>query len=176
MASSFLTLPNALSASRLVFAPVLLAATVYAVWWASLVIFYLAVLTDLLDGPIARRLDQASDTGAKLDHIADAVFVFFALAALSWMGYFTWFLCIVQSVSFLLYFAESALPSKPLRGSMLGKANGFAYFFVAGIPITQSSMGWYPITPGVLALMAWVLVATSLVSIVQRYVSRISTN
>lgn len=174
MAAPFLTIPNYLSGSRYVLAPILLLAIIGESWWVGLIVFYVAVLTDLLDGLVARRLNQASAIGAKLDHSADAVFVFCGLAALSVIGSITWFLCIVQSVSFLLYFAESTMPNRPLRPSILGKANGIAYFFIVGIPITQNSLALDLITPSVLTLLAWALVVSSLISIVQRYVSRIA--
>ena len=174
MAASSLTLPNCLSGSRYVLAPLLLLAIIAESWWVCLVVFYLAVLTDVLDGLVARRLNQVSAIGAKLDHSADAAFVFCGLVALSAIGSITWFLCIVQSVSFLLYFAESMMPSKSLRPSILGKANGIAYFFIVGIPITQNSLGLNLIPPSVLGLAAWALVVTSLISIVQRYVSQIA--
>ena len=175
MTAPVFTLPNCLSGSRLGLAPMLFVAIVYETWWVGFVVFCLAVLSDLLDGPAARRLNQVSTHGAKLDHGADAVFVFCGLAALSVHGSITWFLCIVQSVSFLLYFAESTTPGRPLRPSMLGKANGVAYFFVVGIPVTQNTFGLALIDRSVLTLLVWTLVTTSLVSIVQRYISRITS-
>ncbi|GAA1465220.1 CDP-alcohol phosphatidyltransferase family protein [Microbacterium thalassium] len=38
-------------------------------------LFVAGALTDLLDGPIARRTGSASERGARLDSVADAVFV-----------------------------------------------------------------------------------------------------
>ena len=172
--STPITLPNCLSATRLVLAPIMVVALISKSWWVCFFVFYLAVLSDLLDGPLARRLNQVSVFGAKMDHTADAVFAFSALLGLSLIGTITWLLCTVQCVSFLLYFAESLLPTKPLRSSVLGKVNGIGYFFVAGIPITQSSLGFSVIPPPILTSLVYLLIVSSLVSIVQRYVTRLS--
>ena len=65
------TLPNLLSMSRLVAAPVLLGLAV-AGWGRAFVVLYgLALVSDILDGKLARALNQTSDLGTKLDSWAD---------------------------------------------------------------------------------------------------------
>ena len=46
-----------------------------AAWPAAALCFAVAVATDALDGPIARRLGQVSALGGLLDHATDALFV-----------------------------------------------------------------------------------------------------
>jgi CDP-diacylglycerol--glycerol-3-phosphate 3-phosphatidyltransferase len=82
------TLPNLLTAMRLLAAPALVLAF-YAVErpWADWIAFWLfigAAFTDLLDGWLARRLGQQSALGAALDPIADKAMVMAALAVLIW--------------------------------------------------------------------------------------------
>ena len=64
-------LPNLLSCTRLALVPVLLTLA----WTGSgkrfLYCFTLSLLTDLADGLLARRLNLATDLGAKLDSWAD---------------------------------------------------------------------------------------------------------
>ncbi len=78
-----LTLPNLLTASRLVLAPFvawrLALHDVEGAFW----LFALAALTDLLDGWLARLLDQKSDFGALLDPIADKVMLLTTLSFLA---------------------------------------------------------------------------------------------
>lgn len=62
---------NILTISRLAAALCLLFLPVFSVPFTGL--YLLAGLTDMLDGPIARRTGTASETGAKLDTAADLV-------------------------------------------------------------------------------------------------------
>jgi CDP-diacylglycerol--glycerol-3-phosphate 3-phosphatidyltransferase len=68
-----LTVPNVLTAARLVGSGFLLwlAHGGYAGWFVA--IFALLLLTDWLDGKISILLDQRTVLGARLDSIADAV-------------------------------------------------------------------------------------------------------
>ena len=77
-----MTLPNALSIGRLVLSPVFFLFFFLPRWsifpqLASVVILWLLFglieITDLLDGSIARRLGQTSDTGKLLDPFADSL-------------------------------------------------------------------------------------------------------
>lgn len=71
----FWTISNMLSIARMV----LVVPMAYTLWhgyteW-TLALFALAVVTDLLDGYVARKLNQISDWGKILDPVADKVFV-----------------------------------------------------------------------------------------------------
>lgn len=90
---TFATLPNAITASRLVFAPVALGGLVSAspagvdlrdpaalqVGWLVLVLvaLVLAEISDGVDGAVARRTGSTSDVGKLLDPLADSIFRFF---------------------------------------------------------------------------------------------------
>ncbi len=66
-------LPNILSASRIALClPLLLADAMTVSFW---VIYLIAGLTDMLDGFLARRWSVESKFGARLDSLADFVFV-----------------------------------------------------------------------------------------------------
>jgi CDP-diacylglycerol--glycerol-3-phosphate 3-phosphatidyltransferase len=69
--STWLTIPNFLSAYRLLSFPFLLylCATGNEKWFANLLIINL--ITDVLDGFIARAFNQQTEIGARLDSIAD---------------------------------------------------------------------------------------------------------
>ena len=74
-----LTLPNILSAVRLVLAGVFVW-VYYAVGTvAALIVFLVAGATDLLDGYIARKYNQITDLGKLLDPLADKLLMLCAL-------------------------------------------------------------------------------------------------
>eukprot|EP00667_Euglena_gracilis_P018095 EG_transcript_19157 len=69
------TVPNALTLSRILLTPAICwALYVGQLQWAMGGLVY-AAATDALDGYVARRFDQQSALGAKLDPLADKVFV-----------------------------------------------------------------------------------------------------
>ncbi len=76
------SVPNALSLFRLASVPVLLGLGWRGATAAFLVLFALGLLSDVLDGVLARRLGQESALGARLDQWADfALWVSFPIGA-----------------------------------------------------------------------------------------------
>jgi cardiolipin synthase len=80
------TVPNALTALRLLLAPVFLWLYGSGDVRRALPVFAVAAGTDLLDGLAARVLRQHSRLGEILDPIADKLLAFCALVALAWAG------------------------------------------------------------------------------------------
>jgi cardiolipin synthase len=80
------TLPNALTALRLLLAPVFLWLYASGDVRHALPVFALAAATDLFDGLVARLLRQHSRLGEILDPLADKLLAFCALVALAWAG------------------------------------------------------------------------------------------
>jgi CDP-diacylglycerol---glycerol-3-phosphate 3-phosphatidyltransferase len=76
------TIPNLLTLFRLILIPVFLwcfySGIENARFWAAFV-FWLAAITDALDGYLARKLEQSTPFGAFLDPVADKVMVAVAL-------------------------------------------------------------------------------------------------
>ena len=72
-------------------------------------------------------------------------------------------------LAFLQYALDSrALEGRHLRTSLLGRANGIAYYVLIGIPVVRGGIGidWPP-DPWI-EISGWVLVATTLVSMTER--------
>src|SRR5919201_4621940 len=80
--SGVVTLPNALTAARLVLAPIFLALYARGDTVRALAAFAAAASTDVLDGLAARVLQQHSRLGAFLDTISDKFLAACALFAL----------------------------------------------------------------------------------------------
>ena len=70
---------------------------------AVLALFALAVVSDLLDGPLARARGSASPRGALFDHGSDALLVSSGCAALAWRGDITLWLAPAIALAFLQY-------------------------------------------------------------------------
>lgn len=164
-----LTLPNALSASRLLLAPLCLVAVVSDHWTIAACILLAAVLTDLLDGWLARRRNQTSPFGGALDHGSDAVFVTITLAGLAMQHVVPLLLPPLVILAFAQYLLDSkALAGQPLRASQIGRYNGIAYFVLAGFPLVQSALGLTLISMDVIYIAGWLLVATTITSMIDR--------
>ena len=79
-------IPNTLTTFRLFLIPVFLVIFYLPYSWAffaAAFIFWLASITDILDGYLARKLEQSTPFGAVLDPVADKVMVCAALVALA---------------------------------------------------------------------------------------------
>jgi CDP-diacylglycerol--glycerol-3-phosphate 3-phosphatidyltransferase len=94
-------IPNLLTMLRLLIVPVFAALLLAngghdpkwrALAWAS---FAIAMITDLFDGELARRMDLVSDFGKLADPIADKAIMGTALVALSALGDLPWWMTIV---------------------------------------------------------------------------------
>jgi len=160
---------NALTALRLLLvAPfaLLMASPAHAAL-AGLVLA-VAIATDLLDGPLARRRGSASATGAAFDHAADFLFVTGGLAAGAARGAFPWVLPALIAVAFAQYVADSygIHRQRGLRPSRLGRYNGILYFAPLAGDIAVRA-GAASVRPLVTAL-AWALVASTVASIGER--------
>ena len=80
-----MNLPNTLTLLRIAMIPIFVVVFYLPFKWSNLlacVVFSMAALTDLLDGYLARKLDQISRLGAFLDPVADKLMVAVVLVLL----------------------------------------------------------------------------------------------
>ena len=165
----WLTVANALSGVRLVCAPACACAIAGLQWRTAAGLFVLAVATDLLDGPVARRRGEASALGGLVDHATDAFFCTTVLAALALIDLAPAALPFLVAAAFVQYSADSsALAGKALRTSRIGRYNGIAYFVLAGIPIVRNALGWEWPPGGLVLALGWLLVGTTVLSMADR--------
>ncbi|CCQ12255.1 CDP-diacylglycerol--glycerol-3-phosphate 3-phosphatidyltransferase [Pseudoalteromonas luteoviolacea B = ATCC 29581] len=84
--SAMWNIPNTLTTFRLFLIPVFVGVFYLPYTWAffaAAFIFWLASVTDILDGYLARKLEQSTPFGAFLDPVADKVMVSAALVVLA---------------------------------------------------------------------------------------------
>ncbi|MBN2015338.1 CDP-alcohol phosphatidyltransferase family protein [Candidatus Dojkabacteria bacterium] len=68
-------IPTILSFARLLLSPVLIYLGLYSSRTSFILFFFILELTELIDGPLARKWKVSSDKGRKLDTIADYTFL-----------------------------------------------------------------------------------------------------
>jgi CDP-diacylglycerol---glycerol-3-phosphate 3-phosphatidyltransferase len=97
----YLTIPNQLTALRILLVPVFVALLLQVDPWLKLlgvIVFTVASLTDLYDGYHARKYGVETRLGAFLDPLADKLLITAALLLYVWMGYLVLWMVILVVV------------------------------------------------------------------------------
>jgi len=134
----------------------------------ALLIWLVALATDFLDGPIARRRGTVSALSGTFDHTTDFLFVVSGIFAGAYRGVFPWILPICITAAFAQYVIDSYWIHRhsKLRGSKLGRYNGMLYFAPPCVE-TLIRLGARFLQP-LLTIFVWLLVGSTLVSMWQR--------
>ncbi|MFF2368991.1 CDP-alcohol phosphatidyltransferase family protein [Agromyces sp. NPDC058110] len=152
------TIPNVLSMLRLLLVPLFLWAVVVGEYVTALVVLVAASLTDLLDGFLARRLNQITRLGQLLDPAADRLYIFAALVGLAANALVPWWIVIVivaRDVFLLILGVVLANHGYgPLPVHQLGKVATFALFF--GLPVIMLGLAFPAVEP-VSAPIGWAI-------------------
>jgi CDP-diacylglycerol--glycerol-3-phosphate 3-phosphatidyltransferase len=162
-----LNLPNALTLLRIFLVPVLVAVLLTRVdghVFLGAGIFALAVLTDYLDGYLARRRNEVTRLGILLDPLADKLLVAAAFLSLVEMGLVpAWIVMIILAREIAITGLRNVAAGRGvlIRASRLGKAKMVAQV-VCVLLLLLSPL--YPALrlPGLAAL--WIVVALALAS------------
>jgi len=102
-----ITVSTMFTIARIVLTPFIVGAMIFGWWGVAFSLFVAAALTDVIDGGLARLLDQRTALGACLDPIADKVLLLSCFATLSFVDtpLFSiplWFVTFVLLKEFLL--------------------------------------------------------------------------
>lgn len=138
----------------------------------AFVAWMVALATDLLDGPIARRRGTVTAFSGTFDHTTDFLFVTSGLYAGAVRGAFPWILPILITAAFAQYVIDSYWIHRQakLRGSKLGRYNGILYF-VPSLMDILIRMGLQFLEP-LLSVLVWLLVLSTLLSMGHRLIFR----
>ena len=98
--------------------------------WVLALIMVVAIVSDLVDGKVARRTGSVSARGMLFDHSTDCLFVTAGLAGAATAGVLPVLLPVLVPVAFGQYVLDSYLlhRQRQLRMSSLGRWNGVFYF------------------------------------------------
>jgi cardiolipin synthase len=128
-----LTIPNALSVLRLLLVPVFLILLLQEQNLAALLVLIFASASDWFDGFLARKLNQVTKLGSRLDPAADRLYIFATLIGLAVNGNIPiWLAVVVILRDLMLAIAYPVLATHgygPLPVHFLGKAGTFALLY-----------------------------------------------
>jgi len=145
-----MTWSNRLTVGRLLLTPVFLIALSNRVPVWPLVIFFLAALTDVLDGALARAWKQRTRLGAFLDPIADKLLLGSSFLVLAVLGVLPmWVFIVVFSRDLMILIGWNVVyvltQSATVEPRWLGKSTTFlqmAVVVVALIPEVRDGLLW----------------------------------
>lgn len=130
---SELTIPNALSILRLLLVPVFLILLLQESNIAALLVLIFASASDWFDGFLARKLNQVTKLGARLDPAADRLYIFATLIGLAVNENIpVWLAVVVIGRDLMLAVTYPILATHgygPLPVHFLGKAGTFALLY-----------------------------------------------
>lgn len=132
-----LTVPNALSALRILLVPVFLVFVLAGLDLAALIVIIVSSVSDFLDGIIARRFSQITKLGQLLDPAADRLFIFAAVIALAVREVVPWWVVVVIVGRDVFLAVLGIVLARhgygPLPVHHLGKLATFALFYALPI-------------------------------------------
>lgn len=131
----------------------------------AILIFLLAILTDVMDGYFARKFKISSPQGAYFDILADFILVVAAFASFIFSGIYPIWLLILIILVFIQFIVTSRF--KVLVYDPIGKYYGSFMFLM--ILITQVS-----INSSYSFLLIYVIVFFTVISLISRYIFFIS--
>ncbi len=141
---SWLTIPNAISMFRLLLVPVFLWLRLIGEPEWALAVFVTAAVSDVVDGFLARVLNQRSKLGGVLDPVADKLLVFTAVFALVIDGGLPlWLLILLLVRDFTMVIGAAVVRHKnleiPTTPSRIGKYATFALVLTVVLGLGASS-------------------------------------
>ena len=146
---TYLTIPNQLTALRILLVPVFVVLLLQVDPWFKLfgvIVFAVASLTDIYDGYHARKYGVETRIGAFLDPLADKLLITAAFLLYVWMGYLVlWMviLVIIRDVGVTVLRVYAEYRNRPVVTSMEAKyktvvQNIFVYFVMVLILLKEA--------------------------------------
>jgi phosphatidylglycerophosphate synthase len=156
-------MPSLVTALRLVAIPAIGALWLREMRPAAIGLYGLVVLSDALDGWLARRYDAVTRFGAFFDAITDIAVILFLLALLSWNGVVPVWVPIAPAVVACLFLATSSRAAP--RYDPIGKYYGAILYVVVGVLL-------WGVGPAIRTALNVVVPVASAVVLVSRWMAR----
>ena len=139
-----MNVPNTLTVARLVAVPVFVALFLRGDRKAALAVFIGAMVTDALDGALARALKQFTRIGAFLDPLADKVLGLAALVLLCWSRALPWWLLAITlfrdvCIFTAIWLLERTGRSYTVRPTRFGKYSTAALAVITVLALVQGA-------------------------------------
>ena len=148
MLAQLRSFPNLLTLLRLGFIPFIVNSILDGRYEIALALFFLAGISDALDGVLARSLGQRTKLGEYLDPIADKLLLGTLFLVLSAMHRIPWRVTVVVFSRDLIILVVCTLvyvttPLRDFRPTVLGKANTVAQIVTLGVTIFVEVEPWF---------------------------------
>ena len=166
------TIPNVLTMIRLILIPVFVVLFFNGLRKAALAVFAAASLTDMLDGYLARKLNQITDFGKLFDPLADKLMVLTAMVCQAIAGVFPWAAVIIVACKELYMVLGGMFMLKRgvvVYSNLIGKAAQVC--FIASLVLAffhddfdTAGARLFGLTPDILLL--WITVALSMIAMI----------
>ncbi len=126
-------IPSFISSIRIVLAPLMFLSFLNGFLVLSFIVFISAILTDALDGYLARKLNVTSNFGAYLDTVADFILILTAFSAFMIVGLYPYWILILIIFMFLQFILTSG--TKTPVYDPFGKYYGSFLFLSVGLTL-----------------------------------------
>jgi cardiolipin synthase len=170
--ASWLNVPNAISIFRLLLVPVFLWLRLSGEPEWALGVFILASVSDVLDGFLARVLNQRSKLGGVLDPVADKLLVFTAIFSLVLSGVIPLWLLVILLVRDLTMVAGALVVARrhlelPARPTRIGKYATFSLMVTVVLALTAASSRAPPVLEGYVVAFGFIAALCVVISYLQ---------
>jgi cardiolipin synthase len=169
VSSRIYTLANLVSVIRLMAIPVFLFLVIQEQLLAAFILLVAAVLTDFVDGLIARRMNQITRLGQFLDPFADRLFIAATVVALAILGIVPWWFVVAVMLRDALLGVGGIVMSRYGHGTLpvkwWGKVATFGLLFVLPLFLLSAMIREHVSisAAGVLDMIAWPVAVVAVV-------------
>ena len=170
------TIPNVLTMIRLILVPVFVVLFLKGHKMASLGVFVAASLTDMLDGYLARKLNQITDFGKLFDPLADKLMVLSAMVCQGIVGVFPWSAIIIVACKELFMVIGGLLMLKNdvvVYSNYVGKAAQVCFILSLVLAFFHDELAAWGVQLDIILL--WITVALSLCAMVIYIIGSVRT-
>ena len=162
----WVNIANSITLLRLILTPFVILAILHDRPWQALGLFFLAAVTDVLDGAAARWSGTTTQTGAYLDPVVDKCLMSGVFIALAAAGQFPkWIVALVlgRDLYILIGVGVIALFSRNRKfpPSIWGKLSTFVQIATVVTRLTQNALQ-LPVLDAISTAMLWVCAAFTL--------------
>ncbi len=154
-------IPNIITLARLFLIPIIIYSILYDEIRFAIILFLIAVLSDKLDGYLARKLKQETHQGEIFDALTDTILIFSTITAFYFKDYFSIkFLIIIFSPKIITFLILAAMNKKKFRATIYSRLSSlilYTIIFLLLININFNIIKLLVIVTYTLSILHWFL-------------------